>query len=350
MNKLEDGVIKYEVQFERYKNGRADDVVALLDRADAEIAKFIKKTKCVYTKARYREIASKLREISRELKNDVAEGTDIDGVIDYELKKQKKLLDSVKGDIVKVRGGEVNFLYPTREQVKTAAFFRPAADALTYQSYLDGIEAGLFNTWDSAVRTGYLTGMPTNQIVSNVMGGIYPETKIRNPGAINALRNSVYGNTRTLLQSFAAETRNRVYEENERYFGDGESDYKYEYLATLDNRTCVICGSCGGRLYKKLSDVPSIPQHRGCRCTVIPFFDIEGDYMASKDGYVKNITFDDWLKGQDEKTQLDVLGRARYEMYKKGTPINQFVDNGKVLTLKELNESIEKSTPVMKTE
>ena len=236
---------------------------------------------------------------------------------------------------------EVNFIYPTREQIKTAALFRPVTDGFTYDSYLNGIESGLFNTWDSAVRTVYLTGQTTNEIVRNVMGGIPPETKLRNPGLINTLRNSVYGNTRTVLQSFAAETRNRVYEENERYFGDGESDYKYEYLAALDNRTCVICGSCGGRLYKKLSDVPSIPQHRGCRCTVIPFFDIEGDYMASKDGYVKNITFDDWLKGQDEKTQLDVLGRTRYELYKKGESINQFVDNGQALTLKQLGERLE---------
>ena len=61
-------------------------------------------------------------------------------------------------------------------------------------------------------------------------------------GTMNTLRNAVYSNTRTAMQSFANETMQRVYEENEKYFGDGESHYKYEYLATLDNRTCLPKG------------------------------------------------------------------------------------------------------------
>ena len=54
-------------------------------------------------------------------------------------------------------------------------------------------------------------------------------------------------------------------EENEEYFGDVETKYKYEYLATLDARTCLVCGDLDGRLYEKIEDAPSLPQHRGCR-------------------------------------------------------------------------------------
>ena len=343
-NKYENGIIKYQIDLERYKNGQANEVVAMLDKANAEIAKYVKKTSGVYTKARYKEIAKKLSEVSRSLKEKVDDGNDLDGLIEYELKKQKKLLDSVKGDIVSAKGGKVNFLYPTVEQVKTAALFKPvdAKTGLTYDTYLDGIENGLYNLWDAQVRTGYLTGMPTKQIVSNVMGGISPETKLRTPGLMQTVRNSVYANTRTVLQSFAAETRNRVFEENEDYFGDGtKGGAKYEYLATLDNRTCLVCGSEDGKLYKSLKDAPVIPQHRGCRCLVIPYFDIEGDTRASKDGYTgSKVTFSDWLEGQDEKTQKAVLGKTRYELYKKGTSITQFVDEGQVLNLEELNKTL----------
>lgn len=225
--------------------------------------------------------------------------------------------------------------------------FRPASDGLTYESYLNGIEAGLFNTWDSAVRTGYLTGRPTKQIVSDVIGGLSPETKLKNPGLINPLRNSIYGNTRTLLQSFAEETRERVYKENEDYFGDGtKNGPKYEYLATLDSRTCVVCGSVDGKLYKSIEDAPEIPQHRNCRCLLIPYFDIDGDVRANEDGYVSSkMTFQKWLEEQDDDTQLDVLGRTRYEMFKNGKPISQFVDNGKILTIDELGQSLEKKSP-----
>ena len=54
MNKIENGVIKYAISFERYKNGQANDIIALLDNADSQIAKFIKQTSGVYTKARYK--------------------------------------------------------------------------------------------------------------------------------------------------------------------------------------------------------------------------------------------------------------------------------------------------------
>ena len=242
MNKLENGVIKHQIQLEAYKNGQANEIISLLDKANSEIAKFVKGTDGVYTKKRYLEIARKLKDVSSALKENVGDNLDLDGLIDYELKKQKSLLESVKKDIVRVKGGTVNFLYPTREQIKTAALFKPVTENFTYESYLDGIEAGLFNTWDSAVRTGYLTGQTTQQIVRNVIGGISQQSKLTEPGAINALRNSVYGNTRTVLQSFAAETRNRVFEENEEYFGDGKSEYKYEWLSTLDNRTCLPAG------------------------------------------------------------------------------------------------------------
>ena len=338
MNKLEDSVIKYQINFERYKNGQANEVIALLDNANKEIAKYIKRTDGVYTKARYKEISKKLKDVSKSLKESIGENTDIDGLIDYELKKQKKLLNSVKGDIVKAEGGEVNFIYPTKEQVKTAALFKPVADTMTYDSYLNGIEAGLYNTWDSAIRTGYLTGQTTQQIVKNVMGWVSPETKLKNPGMMNSLRNSVYGNTRTVLQSFANETRNRVYEENEEYFGDGESDYKYEWLSTLDSRTCLVCGDLDGKLFRSIKDAPQIPAHRGCRCILLPYFNIEGNTRASKDGYTERVTFNEWLGKQDEKTQKEVLGATRFKLYQDGVKIAQFVDNGEKLTLDKLYE------------
>ena len=341
MNNLENGVIKYQISFERYKNGQANEVIALLDSADAEIAKFIKKTTSVSTKARYKEISRKLKEIAKELKEKVAQGINIDGVIDYELRKEKKLFNTIK-DIVKVRGGKFNFIYPTREQIKTSALFKPATEGLTYDSFLNGIEAGLFNTWDSAVRTGYLTGQTARQIVSNVMGGVSQIDRLKKAGQIQPLRNSIYANTRTLLQSFASETRNRVYADNEQYFGDGESEYKYEWLSTLDSRTCLVCGDLDGKLFKTITDAPSIPVHRGCRCILLPYFNIEGDKRASKNGYVESsTTFDVWLEEQDEKTQKEVLGTSRYNMFKSGIKISQFIDNGKILTLDELYETLD---------
>lgn len=342
MNSLENSVIKYQVDFERYKNGQANEIIEFLDKADAEISRFINQTNGIVTKARYRKVAEKVREVSKSLKNKVDDNIDLDGLIEYELLKEKKLLDMSKKYITNPKK-EILFKYPTVEQIKSAALFRPATDGLTYQSYLNGIEAGLFNTWDSAVRTGYLLGQSSSQIVRNVMGSISQSDKLIHAGTIQSLKNSINANTRTLLQSFANETRNMVYKANEQYLGDYDSKgdkYKYEYLATLDNRTCLVCGADDGKLFNDLNDknTPQLPRHRGCRCLIIPYFNIEGDFRASKDGYKQNITFDEWLREQDEKTKLEVLGVTRYKMFKNGIEIDQFVDDGKTLTLAQLIE------------
>lgn len=240
MNPYESGVIKYAIDLEKYKNGISNEIIRLLDNANIEIAGYIKKTNNVVTKARYKEISRKLKEVSSALKEKVGQNIDVDAVINYELRKESKLFGIINSLFKKKQSIVIDFKFPTAEQIKTSALFRPATDGLTFESYLNGIEAGLFNSWDSAVRTGYLTGMPTKQIVSHVVGGVSKIDKLRQAGTIEPFRNNVYQNTRTLLQSFAEETRESVYKENEQYFGDGE--YKYEYLATLDNRTCLPMG------------------------------------------------------------------------------------------------------------
>lgn len=239
----------------------------------------------------------------------------------------------------------VEFVFPSTEQIKTTALFKPIDTkyGLTFQSYLEGIEYGFYNTWDSAVRTGYMTGRTTQQIVKDVLGSLGKVGQVTNIGSIQSLKNSIYANTRTALQSFATETQRRVYEKNEQYFGDVAPDgqrYKYQYLATLDNKTCIVCGSCGGKLYKNYEDIPTIPQHRGCRCVILPYFNVGHEQIASKNGYTEEISFNDWLREQDAQTQKEVLGKTRYELFKNGESIDQFVDNGRVLTISQLNDSL----------
>lgn len=340
MNKFENEQIKHQIYLEQYKSGQADKIIALIDQSDKKIAELLKKTKGIYTKNRYKEIAKKIKQISKSLRNAVENGTDIDGIIEYELKKQKKLLSAIKDDVIRFNGGKVDFIFPSLEQIKTSALFAPVTNGMTYQSYLDGIEYGLFNAWDSAVRTGYLTGQTTDDIVRGVLGGVSGNGKLADSGSIRSFRNSVYRSTRTVLQSFANETRSKVFEANEEYFGDGGN--KYEYLATLDTRTCLVCGESDGKLFKSLKEAPKIPRHFCCRCLIIPYFDIDGQTRSSTDGYVSDkITFGKWLDTQDEKTQLDVLGRTRYELFRRGEKIDQFVDNGKILTLEQLDSKID---------
>ena len=164
--------------------------------------------------------------------------------------------------------------------------------------------------------------------------GIAKEKKF---GSIEQLRNSVERNTRTFLQSVANETRNEFFSENEKYFSG------YQYLATLDRRSCLVCGELDGKIYEKIEDAPQLPQHYNCRCILSPIVkgleEIGAGLRASENGYVEDtVTFDEWLSEQSAEVQKEVLGTTRYGMYQKTHKLGQFVADGKMLTLEELRK------------
>lgn len=202
MTELDSKEILSQVYFERYKNGIQNSVLSLINKACEKVKEELRKTDGVYTKARYHEIEKALKEISKALSENIENEIDVEGVVNYELERQIKLLDKY--------GGIANLTLPTTEQIMKAVTFKPFA-GMTFQNYLNSIEAGFYNLWDAEVRTGYLIGEPTQKIIRNIMGRVSKNAQLADVGKINALRNSVTMNTRTALQSMANETRLEVF-------------------------------------------------------------------------------------------------------------------------------------------
>lgn len=333
MNSVENESIKQQIYFERYKNNEAEKIIKLLKESVKEIKNFITQTADISTKKRYKIISKKVKEVASQLKNSVYSNLNIEEIIDYELKKQNKILSK----LINSKFGDLNIelLYPTVEQIKTAALFKPVLSNMTFESFLESIEKGFYNTWDSAVRSGYLTGVPTKTIVETVVGKVSSIDKLKHIGSLQPLINSVYSNTRTFLQSLAHETQMKVYAKNEKYFGDDVGN-KYEYLSTLDSRTCLICGVNDGKKYKNINDLPQLPLHRGCRCIIVPYFE-DNQTRSSQSGQIDSkIKFSEWLAEQNDEVLQDVLGKSRFNLYKKGYKIENFVDDGKIITVEEL--------------
>lgn len=248
----------------------------------------------------------------------------IDDFLATELSELSKIYSNVDG-LTKA-------ILPSVEQVKTASMFTPYTDGSSFENYLNGIGEQFYNIWDSNVRTGYLAGLPSTQIVRNVMGQAPRNAQLGSVGAIQTLRNSLTANVRTALQSFATETRNEFYKKNEDIING------YKWCSALDRRTCLVCGSLDGKVYRNLSDIPKMmPLHFNCRCVLLPVIDEFEDVVdvrAAENGYVDDkITYDDWLGFQDEKTQKYILGDKRYEMYKQGVLLPEFIYNGKLIPL-----------------
>ncbi|MCK5746089.1 MAG: minor capsid protein [Oricola sp.] len=151
---------------------------------------------------------------------------------------------------------------------------------------------------------------------------------------------------RTYTSHVTNEARAILYAEN------SDVILKEQWVATLDHRTCPICGALDGKTYE-LGKGPRAPIHHNCRCVRIPITraakalrekgligpraakDAESKGMTGK--VPSDMTFPQWLKRQPESVQKEVLGASRYEMFKDGANFDKFVnDENEIIPLRDL--------------
>ena len=330
MTNLEDKEIKEQVYMEMLKNGKGESVIRKIDEINRRISRVVRKSSYVGSKGRYNDLMREIKGIVNGIGKEIEKEYEIAELISYEIEKQVEILEKELG--VKIETPKVN-------QIASAVRFRPILKDMTFQSYLEKIESGLYDIWDAQVRAGYISGINTKQIVRNVLGEMDSLGKLKESGMINSFRNSVYYNTLTALQMIANESREQVFRKNEKYF-TGENGYKYEALATLDKRTCLVCGKLDKTLYKTYSECPKYPLHRSCRCLIIPYTKSLG-LRASMGGQYEDVSYSVWFGRQNSELQKDILGNARYKMYKSGKyDIQDFSSNSKVYTLSELRKKV----------
>jgi hypothetical protein len=133
-----------------------------------------------------------------------------------------------------------------------------------------------------------------------------------------------------------------------------------QWVATLDTRTCAVCGGFDGKWWSfKRDDTaeglysqrPELPAHAACRCVYVdvlksgdevglPGLNFSPGTRASMDGGVPDsVTFPDWLKSQPVNIQKSVLGPARWELWKSGSAdFEDFSYAGRMRTIDELGD------------
>ena len=129
---------------------------------------------------------------------------------------------------------------------------------------------------------------------------------------------------------------------------------EYEWLATLDSRTTLVCASRDGVYYPISSDSPRPPAHFNCRSTTIPVISKSHARRSSvkrpakgADGVRQkvsgNVTYGQWLKKQPASFQDEYFskfknGKDKARLFRAGKlPIDKFVDaNGAEYNLAQL--------------
>lgn len=162
------------------------------------------------------------------------------------------------------------------------------------------------------IRLGYVEGLSVLDIVRSVVGTRSLNYK---DGLAEVSRRNAKALIRTVVHHLASQTRFKIFEKS--------SDIEqYQWVATLDSRTTIICQSLDlQKFYFSKGPVP--PIHIQCRSAIIPVFkdDIwlsRGRQRASEFGLESaHLSYYEWLKKQTVQFQNDVLGKQRAELFRK---------------------------------
>ena len=198
-------------------------------------------------------------------------------------------------------------------------------------------------------------------------GYTVPETARLIRQATEACRPQAEAIARTFLLSASNHAREQAVEALA-----GDMDFSWRYLATLDGRTCQICGVDDKKIFKRDEPRPSLPRHINCRCVYVPKMptwrelgadvdDLDGPARAAtkessrtvhhRDGStstkftVEDVEFttesySEWISRQvhdDPDFARQVLGKTRFELLKNGKiTLSKMVVDGRIKKLAEL--------------
>lgn len=205
-------------------------------------------------------------------------------------------------------------------------------DQVTIQQALNQFSRNKAKEIFATINDGVLTGKTTRDIANDVSG-----LSTRQRRQVDTL-------TRTIVNHVSAQARNVTLEEN------ADILEGYEWVATLDSRTTLICGGRDGRVYP-IGQGPRPPAHWNCRSTVIPVVreefrtdGLKGERPSIGDdgpGVVSaKSTYGGWLKKQSAGFQNEALGETRAKLFREGgLTIDKFRDEtGKTYTLDQLKQ------------
>lgn len=338
---LFDATVSQQIATGRYASKTVSDIIGLLNQADADILRKIAATDAPFTKARLAALLKEIRTVYREIYSEA--GT--------ELRQQMLDFAGVRADqtaalIATQLPVNYNIIQATAEQLKAIVDVAPVTVGPEKKLLLEEIFTSLANGKEEsirgAIRLGMVEGETISQMVQRLRGTRANQYK---DGVLEVSRRHAEAMTRTIVNHTSNLAMQATYKNN------ADVVKGWVFTSTLDSRTSVTCASLSGTVWP-IGEGPLPPRHPNCRSVAIPEiktwremgFDLDElppGMRASKDGLVSaDISFSDWLKGQDKATQVDILGKTRAELFRSGKmTIDRFTDDmGRVLTLDQLKD------------
>lgn len=340
-----DASIHHAVNLERYSNSVVAKMVAILNRADSDLfrqltealenagtAATVERIEALLQSVRHLNAAAYQR-IDREL------GAELRAFTEQEIQYQHRLFETVLPAQAVITVGGVATV--DAGLTYAAAMARPFQGVLLKEA-LDGMEANRAKLIRDAVRMGVVESEPVAKIVQRIRG-----TRALGyaDGLMEAPRHHVEAFVRTAVNHTQNFAKQAFYEAN------SDIVKEWEFVATLDSRTSILCGALSGKRFP-IGKGPQPPRHWGCRSVAAPVTrswrelginadEITPGVRASMDGQVPaDITFTKWLRGKSAEVQDEILGATRGKLFRANEiEVDRFTNNkGVVYDLETLRK------------
>lgn len=340
--------IRHQVALAQYSNGVVYRIIKLLNASDTRLLselemalqgagslERIERLESLLYAVRATNAAA-FEQVGREL------AQELQALVQYEAAYQAQVLTVASP--VGTHIATVNV-----HQVYAAAYaqpFRITKDgAAPVAQLLNGVSEDRIKLIRQAISLGMVEGEPIAKMVQRIRG-----TRATNyaDGLMDNTRRHVETLVRTSVNHMANVAQQSSLEANEDIMAG------WEFTATLDGRTTLICASLSGKRFP-IGKGPIPPRHFNCRSYAKPVLKtyremglddlpevvVKGHTRASKDGQVAaDLTFSDWLRGQPQDVQKQILGATRAKLFRANQiDVDRFTNNkGVVLSLDQLRK------------
>lgn len=215
-------------------------------------------------------------------------------------------------------------IIPTAAQIRKAITSTPlgvkgSSRGSLLKSFLDQFTAAEVRSANGVIRRGAFEGKTNASIVQELRGS---HERGYTDGVLQVTSRHAEAVVRTAVQHVATIAR------EESFAANADIIKAYQWLSTLDKRTCPICRSLDGKQFPPDSG-PRPPIHIADRCTMIPV--LKDEYAALEAGSTReskgaeggqqvsaDLSYYEWLKQQPASFQDQAIGPTRGKLLRDG--------------------------------
>ena len=232
-------------------------------------------------------------------------------------------------------------------------YYKKCYDIQSRAGFFNEIAKIDFSTIEQAVSYPWSGAMFSDRLWQNKQALVFNTREIITQGliqgksvgtmssALAAKMGQSYKNAERLIRT---ETTH-IHSEADRAAYNEAGVEEYEYMATLDARTCETCGALDGKVFKVKDAKPGVnypPMHPNDRCTTIEHDPEDAlDWFNSGQPMPKSTTYQEWYDEQVTRNGQGSVETERKKVYNKKADGEQFDAYRTVLPVDELPADLE---------